>query len=293
MLRLSSITDEISQDLERVVAVSKEFGMHGLEIRSVWDTPVAELSDAQAAEVKRIADEAKMTIPCVASPFFKCDIGDQEAGQKHLQILRRCIELAHLWNTRLIRVFAFWETGQTEQIWPQLFGRFQEPLKMAQEAGVILCFENEASTSLSTAKLTVQFISELRSSAAAALWDPANEVFAPGGEQPFPLAFHRMEPGMAHMHAKDAKRDEQGKVACTPIGEGEIDWAGQCQALVESGYDGYLSLETHWRPSKALSEELLNRPGGGAFSSLGEEASRICLENLIRLLEHAGWRRED
>ena len=31
-----------------------------------------------------------------------------------------------------------------------------------------------------------------------------------------------------------------------PLGEGVIDWRGQMEALVRDGYNGWISLETHW-----------------------------------------------
>jgi sugar phosphate isomerase/epimerase len=51
------------------------------------------------------------------------------------------------------------------------------------------------------------------------------------------------------------------------VGEGEIDYRGQVRALRESGYTGYLSLETHYT---------------GAGSK--EASSRVCLEGLIKLV---------
>ena len=30
------------------------------------------------------------------------------------------------------------------------------------------------------------------------------------------------------------------------IGEGSVGWAGQLSALVEDGYEGMVSVETHW-----------------------------------------------
>jgi sugar phosphate isomerase/epimerase len=71
------------------------------------------------------------------------------------------------------------------------------------------------------------------------------------------------------------------------MGEGVIDYVGQFKALKDDGYSGYVSLETHWRPVK-LSEELLNRPGGEKFSESGEFASRICLKNIMKILEESG-----
>jgi len=52
------------------------------------------------------------------------------------------------------------------------------------------------------------------------------------------------------------------------------------------GYDGYISLETHWRP-QALPEDVLNQPGGEGFSEAGEYASDLCLRNLTGLLAEA------
>jgi sugar phosphate isomerase/epimerase len=69
-----------------------------------------------------------------------------------------------------------------------------------------------------------------------------------------------------------------------PVGDGIIGWQEQLQGLADDGYDGHICLETHWRPTAALSEALLNRPGGSAFSEAGEEASRICLKNIFDMI---------
>ena len=56
------------------------------------------------------------------------------------------------------------------------------------------------------------------------------------------------------------------------------------RALAEDGYDGYVVMETHYRKKGTLSEELLKRPGGAAFSADGYEPTAECLENLRELL---------
>ena len=36
MFRLSVITDEVSQDLKTVVSFAKEYGLDGVEVRTLW-----------------------------------------------------------------------------------------------------------------------------------------------------------------------------------------------------------------------------------------------------------------
>ncbi len=94
-----------------------------------------------------------------------------------------------------------------------------------------------------------------------------------------------MKPYLVHVHLKDAVPREDAEPQLVPVGEGGyIDYPAQLQALVDMGYEGACSLETHWRPTEELDTDLLDRPGGEAFSATGEAASRICLDNLKRIM---------
>jgi len=61
---------------------------------------------------------------------------------------------------------------------------------------------------------------------------------------------------------------EDDKPKFVYIGDGDIDYVGQFRALEADGYEGYLSLETHYKP------------GGAA-----EEGSRQCLASLREMLD--------
>ncbi len=284
MFKLGVITDEISQDFGTVVNVCKEYELDAVEIRSVDDLPPQELTQAHVDMIRTTLEDTDVTVCGIATPFYKCDIDSAEEREQHLDILRKCIALAQRLDTNLLRCFAFWEIGQTEQRWQEILDAYEEPLRIAEAEGIILGMENEASTSLSTAALTRRFIDEIGGQTVRAIWDPANELYADGGVTPFPDAYDQLRDVMVHGHMKDGARDESGEMVSVPVGEGLIDWQGQFDRYVEEGYEGYLILETHWRPASALSEDLLNRPGGAAFSEAGEEASRYCLDNIQRML---------
>jgi sugar phosphate isomerase/epimerase len=288
MFKLAVISDEVSQDFQTVVNVSAEYKLNGVEIRSVWDKPPQDLSKEDMARMKGMLEEAGLEVAGIASPFFKCEIDSEQERREHLEILKKCIEMAHFFGTNIVRGFTFWNTGRTEAVWDRILEYYREPVKIVESEGVFIGVENESSTSVATARLLEKFLADVGSPNVKAIWDAANEAHAEGGETPYPDAFDRVKANMIHCHAKDAAPDADGEMQSVPVGTGIIDWKGQIKELLDSGYKGYLSLETHWRPKKALSEDLLNRPGGSAFSEAGEEASRVCLDNIFGILKELG-----
>ena len=289
MFKLAVISDEVSQDFQTVVDVAAEYKLNGVEIRSVWDKPPQDLTDEDMAKMKGILDAAGVEVAGIASPFYKCEIDSQQERREHLEILRKCIKIAHFFGTNIVRGFTFWNTGKTEAVWDRILEYYLEPVKIIEGEGIYIGIENEATTSISTAKLAAKFIDEVGSPNVRAIWDPANEVHADGGETPYPDAYNRLKLKMIHCHAKDAAPNDQGELESVPVGTGGIiDWTAQIKELLDSGYAGYLSLETHWRPKKVISGDLLNRPGGSAFSEAGEEASRVCLDNIFGILKELG-----
>lgn len=289
MFKVGVIGDEVSQDFQTVVNVVKEFNLASIEIRSVWDKPPQELTDQDINEMKRILDGTGIEIIGIASPFFKCDIDNSKERSEHIDILRKCVKLAKTFDAKLIRTFVFWKPDDIAGCWDEIIRSYDEPVRIAEGEGVVLGMENEYSTSLATAALTERFIHEIDSPNVRAIWDPANEAYAlhdGEGETPYPNAYNRLKPLMAHAHLKDADENrETGEMESVPVGDGVIDWEGQLQAFVNDGYEGHLCLETHWRPASKIEGDLLHKPGGDAFSEAGEEASRICLQNLFGMID--------
>ncbi|MDE0298687.1 MAG: sugar phosphate isomerase/epimerase [Candidatus Poribacteria bacterium] len=287
MFKISVVGDEVSQDFQSVVNFAAEFNLGAIEIRSVWNKPPQALTPRDIDQMKRVLDGTGISIVGIASPFLKCDIDDTNARNEHHGILHACIDLAKEFDANLIRTFAFWYMDDVEERWSEIVAAYDEPVKIAESEGIVLGLENEASTSLATAKMTERFVSEIDSPNVRVVWDPANEFHAEGlGETPYPDGYERLKRMMVHVHVKDsAKNSATGKIECVAIGEGVIDWQNQLRALLDDGYDGYISLETHWRPARKLDESLLNRPGGSTFSETGEVASQVCMKNLLAIIE--------
>ncbi len=277
-MKLSVITDEISQDFEHALDVMAEYDVRGAELRCLWDSNLVDLDDDGIQRAKKLIVDRGVSVSCIASPFFKCDLFDSQTvtGMTHgarersmedqRALLEKCIRLCDIFDTRYIRAFAFWKRGElTDDIERRIIEAFQEPAARAAEAGVILGLENEHACYLGTGVETARVVAAVNSPGLKVVWDPGNAFCA--GEDPFPVGYEAMKPYLIHVHVKDAVRDENGKVSFVRIGDGEIDYAGQFRALKADGYDGYISLETHFKP------------GGSS-----EDGSRVCLAALNEML---------
>lgn len=285
MFKKGVITDEISQDFQTAVELAARYRLDAVEIRSVWEKGPHELEKGDIERIKSMAKSAGLTVPAISAPFFKCDIDDPNAIKSHIAILRKSIRLAQALDAGLIRGFTFWSKGSFEENLDKIVSRFEEPLKILEREDMTLALEFDPNVFAANADKLVKVIRKIDSPRVRALWDPGNDIYEPEGETPYPDGYEIIKPYMVHMHLKDARRLEDGKVDGMPIGEGQVDYRGQFRRLLEDGYTGCVMLETHYRPKHGISEELLALPKGSAFSYLGYEATEECLIKWNALLD--------
>jgi sugar phosphate isomerase/epimerase len=279
-MRLSVITDEISQDLGHALQVMAEYGIKDAEIRNVYNKYIVDADSELLNRVEQDLKAAGMTVACIDTPFFKCDLDGGNAGAKsgpthgaqsrdledQMSLLQHSIDLCKRFDTRYIRIFSFWKKGPlTPEVEDKIADALVRPCEIAQRAGVTLLLENEHACYLGTGKETARVIEKVGSPSLQMIWDPGNAFMA--GERPFPAGWDSAKAHTAHLHIKDAKASEDGKLEWTVVGGGEIDYAGQFAALKQSGFDGVVALETHWKGP----------------NNDKEEASRLCLDGMVRL----------
>ncbi|NQT83262.1 sugar phosphate isomerase/epimerase [bacterium] len=289
MIKLGVFSDEVSQDLDRAIALAKEFNLSGLEIRSVWNKPPEKLGD-DAAKIRSALDEAGLECYSIASPFFKCNLASEDDYREHLDILRRCIRLAKALGTNNVRGFTFWRKASPtfEEARDTIIEKFREPVSMIEGEGIYLCIENESSTYIASGVKLRRLIEDIGSPNVRVTWDPCNCLFDPSCEPPYPEGYEAVRDVLRLVHVKDAVKVPDERLAeHVPIGEGDNPLRELFSRLKGDGYDGYLSLETHWRPTKELAKDLVDRPGGAAYSEDAELASRVCLENMTKMFEEA------
>jgi len=270
LFRLGVITDEISRDVEKAIKVAESLELDCIELRQCWNKNVKDLADSDLRRIRRLAKNSGLEIACIASPFFKCHLTIETEVMEHLRFLNRLIEITKFFDAELLRGFAFWTVQNKDEYWDDVIELLKEPVDRCRSEGVIYALENEAATFVATGADAEKVVKSIRSRGLGVTWDPGNAYCA--GEKPYPDGYLKIKDYMVHMHVKDAVKDERsGKYRFVAVGSGEIDYRGHLEALVRDGFDGCLSIETHYR-----------------LPNDGEASTRETVEGLRRILTELG-----
>lgn len=285
MFKRAVITDEISQDFVYAADIADRYGLDGLELRSAWEKNPHELNSSEVQLIKKVSESTGLKIPCIAAPVFKCQLGNETEYRDHLEILRRSIEVAHQLGANMIRGFTFWDEGNFDRRLPDIATRIAAVDPILRENNMLLVIEYDPATSANSSQRMEKILARVASKNIKALWDPGNNLYVSGAERPFPEGYERLKPYIAHIHVKDVQHDPATGIpdAC-PLGQGEVGFAAVFKRLIADAYDGWLSLETHYRKKGPISDQLLALPKGSTFSLGGEEASIESLEIWNKIL---------
>lgn len=297
MFRRAVITDEVSQEPAEAVRLALRFGLEGVEIRSAWEKGPHEFTRAEARALRFLVQDAGLSVCAVASPCFKCVLDDPAQVRSHFELLRRSLDLCGDLGARIVRIFTFWDNGGPADGspsggrlgWPQvarvIVDRLAEAADVALSFGCRLGVENEPSVFGSNGRKVAQLLAIAGHPALGAAWDPGNDIYDPEGAQPYPDGYENISPHLLHVHVKDAARDPtSGSVRAVPLGDGDVPYPHIFGRLIKDGYTGFVSLETHYRTARPLSEEAARLPGGAGFSAGGMEASTLCLQRWEEML---------
>jgi len=269
MAQIAIVTDEISQDFESAVVLGLEWGIRNFEIRSVNMHRVPDFSETERRVIFDVVKTLGVRVTALSPGLFKIPLDAQLANAHLEQRLSQSIELAHELGTDKLIVFGFVRPKHvTATEYPQQIIDFLgAAAQKAAGEGVVLALENEPICWADTGKTTAQILGAVGAENLGINWDPCNAMWS-GETLPYPKGYEQVRPYMNHLHIKDARRDSAGKWEHTIIGEGNIDWTGQIDALLQDGFKGPLTIETHFGP--------------------GVKTSKACAQALKRILSDLG-----
>jgi len=291
--RLGVVTNEISEDFERALGVAVELGITEIELNSLWEKQITDLTAEEATRARDLIRKHHLHVHQITGAAFKSlrvddlPISAFEADpgyQKHLEILKWSIERAHFFGVERVRVFTFRRSGvqglgnpaprhpsggPLDNATIERIAAGLRPLcRLAEAAGVTFCVENVRSCYGDTGYNTARILDAVGAPSLRLTWDPANAFVS--GEKAVPDGYQCARPHLVNVHVKEARVVDgpSGLTAWERIGSGEVGIREQLSLLLRDGYAGVVNLETHWRLPGDQGEQSTRQTYAGFLSEL-------------------------
>ena len=268
MFKLGVITDGISRDFEYALDTMVETGLEYVELQYLWEKQVGDLTDADVERVKGLIDARNLKVSCISHHNLSALPVDTAvvapAYREHITTLQRCIDVAQALGTNLVRIFSFRkemvlfgaEPVISEGAWGTLMNRLEEPLQIADAAGITLVMETAISGNVTSAFLAKKLIDELDVPHLKVLWDPCSSLYCT--EVPYPDGYEAIREHIAHIHLKDGVVNlPAATFDFCAMRQGQMDpyYNDIVDALKRDGYEGTISLESVYTPVGGTRED--------------------------------------
>jgi hypothetical protein len=270
---------------------------------------VMQLTKGEITKIRHLEDEYGLNVATLGSPIGKVKLLNQDDGTKNRfvpfkkylseEVAKAC-ELAHAFETKLIRGFSFYHPKGTDpqQHVPQVVDQLGQIAEMCHRSDLTFGLEVEANLVGQNGHILAQIHREVDHPALLTIFDGANIV-----TQGFTTAecveqYHLMKKGLGWMHIKDYKHPHSGKLT-THVDEEALKHF----VPADQGDSGHELILKDFRDFIPTLEKKLKRrgvpgvfldlephlKGGGQFGGFsGPDGMCIALRALRRVLDYAG-----
>jgi len=268
MAKLGVITDGISRDFEHALSVMDEFGLEYAELQFLWDKEVGDLDTGQRRRALDLVRQHGKRVSCISRHVFAglhmatTKPGDP-AHSKHMDGLKRCIETAHEFDCKTVRIMSgkkemiLWGSHGAEQwnvakgAWDALLPLIEPAVDLARNENITLVVETGNGTMVHSCWTGRKLIDDLDAKdTLKVLWDPANCCYC--HEAAWPDGYEALRDGyLGHVHIKDVQVDTpKAHLAVREMGTGQLadQFEPIATALQADGYDGVVSYESVFHP---------------------------------------------
>ena len=236
--KITGFADEISDDLSTQIESLKKLDIHYVEMRGVDGNNLIFHNNEKVKEIRSRLDDAGIALSALGSPLGK--IGIEDSFDKHFEDFKRAVEIAHMMDTKNIRMFSFYISDEQRQTRKgEVFDRLGRFVDCASDNDIVLLHENEKGIYGEKAPECLELMKEFAGDHFRAIFDFAN--FVQCGQDTLE-AYEMLKDYIAYIHVKDA-RSKTGTVVPSGYGDGNVEII--LKKLFEKGFDGFLSLEPH------------------------------------------------
>lgn len=244
--------------IEEAIDITADLGYDGIEIQASEPHLPPDTSHERAAEIKEHLDEAGLSVPCLATYTGYYDERTEAEAEEELEELEQYCELAEILDCELVRHKPGGPPVRhaTEADYENAAGYVQRAADIAAKYDRTIGIEIHTDRLVETADSTLKFVEMVDRENVGIIHDAGNMyiVDTDFGRE----SIERLGDELVHVHVKDIARvdDDSDPETFTKetkhgeehfqfrrLGEGETDHLPAFTALVEAGYDGYLTDE--------------------------------------------------
>ena len=246
MIEASYITAEMCDDFREAVKLGAEVGIREVSIRSkVWGQNLENLSGEKIREMADILNEHSVRASTILSPAGKCNIEDEAEVSKHYEIFGGMVELAHIFDSKFIRIFPFrrpgfqeYERSHLDRYLDLIVQRLKPIVQEAESQGVLVNLEWVGSTLAKTGREIRQVVDALgRPESVGLIWEI--DVSTKAGE----LVSDDYEHVRGLVRDVHIKPNSQNRI--DPAADSEDTYENALRLLLADGYEGTATIE-HW-----------------------------------------------
>ena len=257
---LTGFADEAAPDIEGQIRATKALGWKYIEARSVNGTNVHDISDEAFEEVVGKLQDAGVQVNCFGSRIANWGKSIADPFDVTLEEVGRAIPRMQRLRTRLVRIMSYAVLPDREptdvpvrgdQMEEERFRRLRILHRMFTEAGLTPVHENCMNYGGMSWQHTLRLIEHVPG--LKLVFDTGNPVFTDDRARPRPYPkqsswefYTHVKEHVAYVHVKDGTWDPgTQQITYTYPGEGDGDVVRIVSDLLQSGYDGGISIEPH------------------------------------------------
>jgi len=239
-------TTRVGKEQETLFERIRAWGFDGVEPFISAEEP------ADLATVKQMLDRTNLerTTCCVLPREANLVSSQAEVRARGVGFLKKCTERTAELGARLMCGPLYAGLGvmtgarRTKEEWKWAVQGLQAAARRAQEVGVTLCLEplNRFETYfLNTLEDAARLVHDIGAPNVKIHFDTFHANIE---ERNPPVALRSVAPHIGHVHLSENDRGIPGT--------GHVDWKGTFLALKETGYDGWLTIESFGKPEPDL-----------------------------------------
>ena len=139
---LTGFADEVSSSIEDQIKVTKELGWNAIEARSIGESNIHDISDADFENVCKALLDNGIHINCFGSTIANWSKKISDPFEISLQEVERTISRMQRLNVRLVRIMSYSRCTGSEQYAEERFRRLKVICDKFLEAGITPLHEN-------------------------------------------------------------------------------------------------------------------------------------------------------